>query len=319
MSMPKNAKIFVTGHRGLVGGALVRQLQKQGYTNILTATRAELDLLDQRAVTEFFAREKPDYVFHLAAKVGGIKGNATYPADFITDNLQIQNNVIPNAHDVGVKKLLFFGSVCIYPRLADVPIKEEALLTGPLEVTNEAYAIAKIAGLMMCKKYKQQYGDNFISVMPANLYGINDNFHPENSHVIPALIRKFVAAKEQGKPEVEVWGSGNQTRDFLYVEDLADGLIFLMNNYDGEQHINIGPGYETSIRELVETIQKVVGYEGSVRFDTTKPDGTPRRYLDTSKINTLGWQAKTSLEEGLRQTVNWYLEQIEQGLPIREV
>jgi len=319
MSMPKNAKIFVTGHRGLVGGALVRQLQKQGYTSILTATRAELDLLDQRAVTEFFAREKPDYVFHLAAKVGGIKGNATYPADFITDNLQIQNNVIPNAHGVGVKKLLFFGSVCIYPRLADVPIKEEALLTGPLEVTNEAYAIAKIAGLMMCKKYKQQYGDNFISVMPANLYGINDNFHPENSHVIPALIRKFVAAKEQGKPEVEVWGSGNQTRDFLYVEDLADGLIFLMNNYDGEQHINIGPGYETSIRELIETIQKVVGYEGSVRFDTTKPDGTPRRYLDTSKINALGWQAKTSLEEGLRQTVNWYLEQIEQGLPIREV
>jgi GDP-L-fucose synthase len=319
MKMPKKVKIYVSGHTGLVGGALIRQLEAQGYTNILTATRHEVNLLDHHSVEDFFQREKPEYVFHLAAKVGGIKGNSTYPADFIHENLRMQNNVIHSSHRIGVKKLLFLGSVCIYPKHAPTPIKEEYLLTGPLEQTNEAYAIAKIAGLMMCKKHKEQYGDNFISVMPANLYGINDNFHPVNSHVIPALIRRFVEAKKENKPNVVIWGTGKATRDFMFADDLADGLIHAMHHYDEVEHINIGPGEETSIMELVQVIKDAVGYEGELEFDTTKPDGTPKRYLDTTKISALGWKPKHTLKEGIEKTVAWYLQQIEEGNPVREL
>lgn len=311
--MEQNSKIYVSGHSGLVGLALINALKAQGYTNLITRSHHELDLLDQKAVAEFFDVEKPEYVFHLAAKVGGIVGNKTYPADFIYENLTMQNNVIYNAHRVGVKKLLFFGSVCIYPVAAEIPIKEESLLTGPLETTNEAYAIAKIGGLMMCRKYKEQYGDNFISVMPANLFGINDNFHPVNSHVIPALLRRFHEAKLNNAPEVVVWGTGKPTRDFLYSEDLAEGLIVAMEKYDDLEQMNIGPGVETSIADLVEKIKAVVGYEGNIVFDTSKPDGTPKRYLDNTKVTNLGWTPKHTLREGLEKTYAWYKEALAQG------
>lgn len=305
--MEKSAKIYVTGASGLVGSALMKRLQEEGFTNLLTTSHKELDLLDQRAVHEFFAKEKPEYVFHLAAKVGGIMGNKTFPADFTYENTIINSNVIHAAHEVGVKKLLNFGSICIYPVAAPIPVKEEYLLTGPLEYTNEGYAIAKISSLMLCKKYKEQYGDNFISVMPANLYGPNDNFNPQYAHVTPMLMGRFHQAKVDNAKDVIVWGTGKPTRDFLFSEDLADGLLFLMENYDGLEHINIGPGVETSIRELAETLKDVIGFEGELTWDTSKPDGTPRRYLDTTKMQSLGWKPKTSLKEGLTKMYEWYV------------
>lgn len=306
--MNKDSKIYVSGHSGLVGTALLKELRKQGYENIVVRSHKELDLLDQKATNDFFTQEKPEYVFHLAAKVGGIVGNKTYPADYTYENTMINFNVIHAAHNVGVKKLLNFGSICIYPVLAEIPVVEESLLTGPLEKTNEGYAISKIASLMLCKKYKEQYGDNFISVMPANLYGPNDNFHPTNSHVIPGMMRRFVETMEKGENEMVIWGTGKPTRDFLYSEDLAEGLVMLMNEYNDLEHINIGPGVETSIRELAEKMKEVVGFKGELVFDTTKPDGTPRRYLNVDKVNKLGWKAKTSLGEGLEKMYRWYLE-----------
>ena len=306
--MNKDAKIYVAGHRGLVGSAIVRNLQNKGYTNIIYRTHKELDLINQEAVRTFFQEEKPEYVFLAAAKVGGIHANNTYPADFIYDNLMIQNNVIKAAHDFEVKKLLFLGSTCIYPKMAPQPIKEEYLLTGALEETNEAYAIAKIAGLEMCKFFKIQYGDNFISCMPTNLYGPNDNFDLKNSHVLPALIRKFHEAKVNNSEVVEVWGTGTPLREFLYVDDMADACVFLMENYEGEQHVNIGTGEEVSIRELAETIKKVVGFEGELVFNTDMPDGTPRKLTTVDKLHGLGWKHKVSLNEGIKLAYNWFLE-----------
>ena len=306
--MNKDAKIYVAGHRGLVGSAIVRNLQNKGYTNIIYRTHKELDLINQEAVRTFFQEEKPEYVFLAAAKVGGIHANNTYPADFIYDNLMIQNNVIKAAHDFEVKKLLFLGSTCIYPKMAPQPIKEEYLLTGALEETNEAYAIAKIAGLEMCKFFKRQYGDNFISCMPTNLYGPNDNFDLKNSHVLPALIRKFHEAKVNNSAVVEVWGTGTPLREFLYVDDMADACVFLMENYEGEQHVNIGTGEEVSIRELAETIKKVVGFEGELVFNTDMPDGTPRKLTTVDKLHGLGWKHKVSLNEGIKLAYNWFLE-----------
>lgn len=306
--MNKDAKIYVAGHRGLVGSAIVRNLQNKGYTNIIYRTHKELDLINQEAVRTFFQEEKPEYVFLAAAKVGGIHANNTYPADFIYDNLMIQNNVIKAAHDFEVKKLLFLGSTCIYPKMAPQPIKEEYLLTGALEETNEAYAVAKIAGLEMCKFFKRQYGDNFISCMPTNLYGPNDNFDLKNSHVLPALIRKFHEAKVNNSEVVEVWGTGTPLREFLYVDDMADACVFLMENYEGEQHVNIGTGEEVSIRELAETIKKVVGFEGELVFNTDMPDGTPRKLTTVDKLHGLGWKHKVSLNEGIKLAYNWFLE-----------
>lgn len=306
--MNKNSKIYVAGHRGLVGSAIVRNLQSKGYTNIITRTHSELDLTDQQAVRRFFEEEKPEYVFLAAAKVGGIHANNTYPADFIYDNLMIECNVIKAAHDFNVKKLLFLGSSCIYPKMAPQPIKEEYLLSGYLEPTNEAYAIAKIAGLKMCQYFKKQYGDNFISCMPTNLYGPNDNFDLQNSHVLPALIRKFHEAKVENKPYVEVWGTGTPRREFLYVDDMADACVFLMENYDGEETVNIGTGEDVTIKELAEIIKEVVGYEGELNFDTSKPDGTPRKLLDVSKLNKLGWKYKIELRDGIEKSYKWYLE-----------
>ena len=306
--MNKDAKIYVAGHRGLVGSAIVRNLQNKGYTNIIYRTHKELDLINQEAVRTFFQEEKPEYVFLAAAKVGGIHANNTYPADFIYDNLMIQNNVIKAAHDFEVKKLLFLGSTCIYPKMAPQPIKEEYLLTGALEETNEAYAIAKIAGLEMCKFFKRQYGDNFISCMPTNLYGPNDNFDLKNSHVLPALIRKFHEAKVNNSEVVEVWGTGTPLREFLYVDDMADACVLLMENYEGEQHVNIGTGEEVSIRELAETIKKVVGFEGELVFNTDMPDGTPRKLTTVDKLHGLGWKHKVSLNEGIKLAYNWFLE-----------
>ena len=306
--MEKNSKIFISGHRCLVGTALVAELQNQGYTNLVLKTRHEVDLMNPQAVMDFFEQEKPEYVFHLAAKVGGIIGNRTYPADFTYENTVLNFNVIHAAHVHRVKKLLNFGSICIYPVAAEIPVREDSLLTGPLETTNEGYAISKIASLMLAKKYKQQYGDNFISVMPANLYGPNDNFHPTNSHVIPGMLRRFVETREKGEPKMVIWGTGNPTRDFLLSDDLAEGLVILMNNYDEVEHINIGPGYETSIRELAEQLKEITGFEGELVFDTSKPDGTPRRYLDTSKVNALGWKSKTSLRNGLQKTYDWFMQ-----------
>ena len=306
--MNKDAKIYVAGHRGLVGSAIVRNLEAKGYKNIICRTHKELDLTNQEAVRSFFEEEKPEYVFLAAAKVGGIHANNTYPADFIYDNLMIQNNVIKAAHDFEVKKLLFLGSTCIYPKMAPQPIKEEYLLTGALEETNEAYAIAKIAGLEMCKFFKRQYGDNFISCMPTNLYGPNDNFDLKNSHVLPALIRKFHEAKENNSEAVEVWGTGTPLREFLYVDDMADACVFLMENYEGEQHVNIGTGEEVSIRELAETIKKVVGFEGELVFNTDMPDGTPRKLTTVDKLHGLGWKHKVSLNEGIKLAYNWFLE-----------
>lgn len=306
--MNKDAKIYVAGHRGLVGSAIVRNLQDKGYKNIIYRTHKELDLTNQEAVRRFFEEEKPEYVFLAAAKVGGIHANNTYPADFIYENLMIQNNVIKAAHDFEVKKLLFLGSTCIYPKMAPQPIKEEYLLTGSLEETNEAYAVAKIAGLEMCKFFKRQYGDNFISCMPTNLYGPNDNFDLKNSHVLPALIRKFHEAKVNNSEAVEVWGTGTPLREFLYVDDMADACVFLMENYDGEQHVNIGTGEEVSIRELAETVKEVVGFDGELVFNTEMPDGTPRKLTTVDKLHGLGWKHKVSLDKGIRLAYNWFLE-----------
>lgn len=306
--MEKSSKIYIAGHRGLVGSALVRNLEDRGYTNIIGRTHKELDLTNQIAVNKFFAEEKPDYVILAAARVGGIHANNTYPAEFIYDNLMIQNNVIKAAHDHQVKKLLFLGSTCIYPKLAPQPIKEEYLLTGALEETNEAYAIAKIAGLEMCKFFKRQYGDNFISCMPTNLYGPNDNFDLESSHVLPALIRKFHEAKVNNQETVEVWGTGTPLREFIYVDDMADACIFLMENYNGEQHVNIGTGEEVSIRQLAETVKEVVGFEGELVFNTNMPDGTPRKLTVVDKLHELGWKHQVSLNEGIKLAYNWFLE-----------
>ena len=306
--MNLDTKIYVAGHRGLVGSAIVRNLEARGYKNIICRTHKELDLTNQKAVRDFFEEEKPEYVFLAAAKVGGIHANNTYPADFIYDNLMIQNNVIKAAHDFKVKKLLFLGSTCIYPKMAPQPIKEEYLLTGSLEETNEAYAVAKIAGLEMCKFFKRQYGDNFISCMPTNLYGPNDNFDLKNSHVLPALIRKFHEAKVNNSEVVEVWGTGTPLREFLYVDDMADACVFLMENYDGEQHVNIGTGEEVSIRELAETVKEVVGFEGELVFNTDMPDGTPRKLTTVDKLHGLGWKHKVSLNEGIKLAYNWFLE-----------
>ena len=306
--MNLDAKIYVAGHRGLVGSAIVRNLEAKGYKNIIYRTHKELDLTNQEAVRRFFEEEKPEYVFLAAAKVGGIHANNTYPADFIYDNLMIQNNVIKAAHDFEVKKLLFLGSTCIYPKMAPQPIKEEYLLTGSLEETNEAYAVAKIAGLEMCKFFKRQYGDNFISCMPTNLYGPNDNFDLKNSHVLPALIRKFHEAKVNNSEVVEVWGTGTPLREFLYVDDMADACVFLMENYDGEQHVNIGTGEEVSIRELAETVKEVVGFEGELVFNTEMPDGTPRKLTTVDKLHGLGWKHKVSLDKGIKLAYNWFLE-----------
>lgn len=306
--MELNSKIYVAGHRGLVGSAIVRNLKSKGYANIVQKTHDELDLTNQQEVREFFEKEKPEYVFLAAAKVGGINANNTYPADFIYENLMIENNVIKAAHDYKVKKLLFLGSTCIYPKMAPQPIKEEYLLTGPLEETNEAYAIAKIAGLQMCKFFKRQYGDNFISCMPTNLYGPNDNYDLKSSHVLPAFIRKFHEAKVNESDTVEIWGTGTPLREFLYVDDMADACVFLMENYDGEQHVNIGTGEEVSIKELAETVKSIVGFEGKLVFNTDMPDGTPRKLCSIDKLHELGWKHKVSLKEGIELAYNWFLE-----------
>ena len=306
--MEKNSRIYVAGHRGLVGSAIVRNLKANGFTNIVTKTHAELDLTNQADVRKFFEEERPEYVFLAAAKVGGIHANNTYPADFIYDNLMIQNNLIKAAHDFKVTKLLFLGSTCIYPKMAPQPIKEEYLLTGALEETNEAYAVAKIAGLEMCKFFKRQYGDNFISCMPTNLYGPNDNFDLKSSHVLPALIRKFHEAKVNGAETVEVWGTGTPLREFIYVDDMAAACVFLMENYDGEQHVNIGTGEEVSIRQLAETVKEVVGFEGELVFNTDMPDGTPRKLTSVDKLHGLGFMHKVSLNEGIRMAYEWFLE-----------
>jgi GDP-L-fucose synthase len=306
----KHSKIFIAGHRGLVGSAIKRRLEQKGYANLIYRKSGELDLRNQQAVAEFFKAEKPDYVFLAAAKVGGIYANDTYPAEFIYDNLIIQTNVIHSAYQQGVKKLLFLGSSCIYPKLAPQPMREEHLLTGELEPTNEPYAIAKIAGIKMCQAYNRQYGTDFISVMPTNLYGPNDNFDLENSHVLPALIRKFHEAKIQNKPTVEIWGSGRPRREFLYVDDLADACIFLMENYTYKNigaFINIGTGEDLTIMELACVIKRIIEYKGELEFNTNKPDGTPRKLLDVSKLRNLGWQAKTSLEDGIKRTYEWYI------------
>jgi GDP-L-fucose synthase len=297
--MDKSAKIYVAGHRGMVGSAMVRKLQAEGYNNIVTRTSAELDLRNQQAVAGFFEAEKPQYVFLAAAKVGGIVANNTYRADFLYDNLMIQNNIIHSSYTTGVTKLMFFGSSCIYPKLAPQPLKEEYLLTGLLEPTNEPYAIAKIAGIKLCEAYRSQYGCNYIAVMPTNLYGLNDNYHPQNSHVLPALIRKFHEAKQTNAPFVEIWGTGTPLREFLFADDLADACFHLMMEYNGEQFVNIGYGEDLTIKQLAETIQKVVGYHGELKFDTTKPDGTPRKLMDSGKLFATGWKPKTTLEEGI--------------------
>lgn len=303
--MLKNSKIYVAGSNGMVGSAIVRNLRNKGFENIVTKSSKELDLRSQKEVFTFFETEKPEYVFLVAAKVGGIYANNAYPAEFLYDNMMIQNNVIHAAHVYNAEKLLFLGSSCIYPKMAPQPLKEDYLLTGALEPTNEAYAIAKIAGLKMCQYYKQQYGANFISAMPTNLYGINDNFNLQNSHVLPALLRKFIEAKHNNEQDVVVWGSGSPMREFLFVDDLAEACVFLMMNYNDGETINIGTGEDVTIKELAETIKEIVGFSGNLVFDATKPDGTPRKLLDVSKINNLGWKHKVSLEEGIRKTLHW--------------
>jgi len=309
--MEYNSKIYIAGHRGLVGSAILRRLESEGYKNIIHRARKELDLTRQSAVEAFFEKEKPGYVFLAAAKVGGIYANSTYPAEFIYSNLMVQANVINAAHFYGVEKLLFLGSSCIYPRDCPQPMKEEYLLSGYLEPTNEPYAVAKIAGIKMCQSYNKQYGTNFISVMPTNLYGPNDNFDLMDSHVLPALIRKFHEAKVNDNPYAEVWGTGNPQREFLYVEDLADACLFLMENYDKKEIINIGTGEDVTIKELAGIVKEVVGYDGEMHFDRSKPDGTLRKLLDVSRINSLGWQAKTPLKAGIEKTYEWYKSQLD--------
>ena len=297
--MEKSAKIYVAGHRGMVGSAIVRELNKLGFNNIVTRTSAELDLRNQSAVESFYKEEKPEYVFISAAKVGGILANNTYRAEFLYDNLSIQNNLIHFAHVYGVKKLLFLGSSCIYPKLAPQPLKEDYLLSGLLEPTNEPYAIAKITGIKMCEAYWDQYGSKFISAMPTNMYGPNDNYHPDNSHVLPALIRKFHEAKENGSDSVTVWGDGSPFREFLYADDLANALVYLMLNYNKKEFVNVGYGNEITIKDLALLIKKIIGFEGHLEFDTSKPNGTPRKLMDSSRLFATGWKPKTALEEGI--------------------
>ena len=306
--MNETDKIYVAGHRGMVGSAITKRLNELGYKNIVSRTSKELDLTEQAAVNEFFESEKPDYVFLSAAKVGGILANNTYPAEFIRDNLLIQTNVIDAAYRNNVSKLLFLGSSCIYPKMANQPITEDQLLTGPLEPTNEWYAIAKIAGIKMCQAYRKQYGFNAISLMPTNLYGEGDNFHLENSHVIPALIRKFHDASQADASSVEVWGTGKARREFIDVKDLAEAAVFLMLNYDDAEIVNVGTGVDVSIGELAELVKKVTGFNGEIVFDTSKPDGTPRKLLDVSKLHNLGWKDNISLEDGLTNAYNWFLD-----------
>lgn len=305
--MQQDSRIYVAGHNGMVGAALVRRLQADGYRAIITRTSAELDLRRQDTVEKFFAAEKIEYVFLAAAKVGGIVANSAYPANFMYDNMMIEMNVLKAAYDNGVKKLLFLGSSCIYPRLAPQPMTESCLLTGSLESTNEAYALAKIAGLKYCEYLNKQYGADFISVMPTNLYGPNDNYHPENSHVLPAMIRRFHEAKAAGDKEVAIWGTGTPRREFLYVDDLADACVYLMNTYSDHETVNIGTGKDITIADLAELVKTVVGYEGSIVYDTSKPDGTPRKLLDVSKLSGLGWTYKTALGEGIRLAYEDYL------------
>lgn len=306
--MEKEARIYVAGHRGLVGSAIVRALQQEGYLNILTPLRRDVDLLRQEQVERFFSEEKPDYVFLAAAKVGGILANSQYPADFIYENIMIESHVIHEAFKNNVKKLLFLGSSCIYPKLAEQPIKEESFLTGSLEPTNDAYAIAKIAGIKMCQAYNQQYGTNYISVMPTNLYGPGDNFNLQSSHVLPALIRKFHEAKEEGLPKVIVWGTGKPIREFLFVDDLANACLYLMRNYSGGKIVNIGTGIGITIKNLAEEIATAIGYNGQIEFDESKPDGTPIKVNDVSFLNSLGWKAETGLQKGIQLTYKWYRE-----------
>lgn len=311
--MEKTDKIYVAGHRGLVGSAIVRSLEAKGYRNIIGRTHKELDLTNQAAVRDFFEKERPQAVVLAAAKVGGINANNTAPAEFAYENMQIQCNVIKCAHDFGVKKLLFLGSTCIYPRMAPQPIPEDALLTGPLETTNEAYAIAKIAGLEMCKFFKRQYGDDFISCMPTNLYGPHDNYDLSGSHVMPAMIRKFHEAKQSGAPYVELWGTGTPLREFLYVDDMADACVFLLENYSGEQHVNIGTGKEITIKELAQTVREVTGYQGEIRWNTEMPDGTPRKLTDVSRLHALGWKHKVELREGVELAYRWFCENADEA------
>jgi GDP-L-fucose synthase len=311
--MEKDAKIYVAGHRGLVGAAIVRRLEAQGYTSIIGRAHAELDLTCQGEVEAFFEAEKPDYVFLAAAKVGGIHANSTYPAEFAYSNFQIQCNVVHSSYINGVKKLCFLGSSCIYPKYALQPMREDFLLTGELEPTNKAYAIAKIGGIIMCQSYNRQYGTHFLSVMPTNLYGPGDNYHPQNSHVLPALIRRFHEAKLAKAPSVTIWGTGNPKREFLYSDDLADACIFLMDNYDDGEIVNIGSGTEVSIKEAATLVKRVVGYEGTIVFDPTKPDGTPRKLLDCSKLHGMGWNHRVELEEGLRLAYEDFLTRVAAG------
>ena len=306
--MNKTDKIFVAGHKGLVGSALVRELYKKGYTNVLTVDKNVVDLKDQKSVNQWFSDNSPDYVFLAAAKVGGIQANNVYPAEFIYDNLSIQNNVIHACHDFKVKKLMFLGSACIYPKYAPVPVKEEYLLTGELEPTNKPYAISKISGIIQCQSYNRQYNDNFISVMPCNLYGVNDNFHPTNSHVLPALIRRFHEAKINNLSEVVCWGDGSARREFLNAYDVADACVFLMENYNSSDIINIGYGEDYTIKEIVEIIKDVVDYKGNIIWDTTKPNGTPKRLLDSTKLFNLGWKPKVELRQGLKDAYTWFKE-----------
>lgn len=306
MTMQQTSKIYIAGHRGLVGSAIVRHLKKNGYNNLVTKTSKQLDLRDERKVKSFFDKQQPEYVILAAAKVGGILANYSYPVDFLQDNLQIQTNVISNAYQSGVKKLLFLGSSCIYPRDCPQPMKEEYFLTGPLEKTNEWYAIAKIAGIKLCQAYRKQYGFNAISAMPTNLYGPNDNFDLNTSHVLPALIRKFHEAKVNNEPEVVIWGTGTPRREFLYIDDLADACLYLMQNYDENEIINIGTGEDITIKELAELIGEIVGYKGRLTFDTSKPDGTPRKLQDVSRLNEAGWRYRTSLNSGIAKAYNWY-------------
>ena len=308
--MNLDSKIYIAGHSGLVGSAILRILKKEGYSNLIYRTHKELDLTNQKDVSDFFKSESPEYVFLAAAKVGGIHANNTYPAEFIYENLQIQTNVIHNAYLSHVKKLMFLGSICIYPKFAEVPVKEESLLTGGLEPTNDAYAIAKIAGIKMCQSYRKQYNCDFISVMPCNLYGINDNFHPTNSHVLPALIRKFHEAKINNLKEVVCWGDGSSRREFMNADDVATACLFLMEKYSSDEIINIGCGYDYAIKEIVELIKEIVSYNGNIVWDITKPNGTLKRLLDNSKLSNLGWFPKVQLKEGLQNTYNWYINNL---------
>lgn len=317
--MSTDAKIYVAGHRGLVGSAVVRRLEEGGFRNVLTATRDELDLRDQGAVNEWFEANRPDYVFLVAGTVGGILANSTRPAEFIYDNLMIHGTVVHASHLSGVRKLLYLGSSCIYPRHATQPITEEQLLTGPLEPTNEWYAVAKIAGIKLCQAYRRQYGSDFVSAMPTNLYGPNDNFDLSSSHVLPALIRKFHDAKTSGDPRVEIWGTGSPMREFLHVDDLADACVYLMEHYSDDMHINVGTGVDLSIRELAEKVRGVVFPDAVLHFDTSKPDGTPRKVLDVSRLRELGWSPKYDLDSGIRSTYEWFLQQQSSSTAMRGI